>query len=334
MKLSIYFRIPCLALVVASFAWGQQPTAPHTSSAPHASASPSSSETQDYRLGPDDQLKIWALGFEEITDKPVRVDPAGFIDLPMLGRIKAGGLTVAELKANLLERMAKEVRRPQASVEIVEFGSEPVSIMGAVTQPGVHKLRGHKTLAEILSMAGGLRQDAGSTIKITRQMEYGPIPLRTAVADPTGKFSTAEVKISDLLGAKNPGDNIQIRAHDVVTVPVGETISVMGAVKKPGAFPLSNRGTVSVLEALALAEGLGTTPQPQNSKILRTPPGSTERQEIAVDLRKVLAGKAEDIYLRPNDILFVPISAPKKAGLRATEAVIQAATGIAVWGRF
>ncbi len=302
--------------------------------APPAAAPPASSETQDYHLGPDDQLKIWALGFEEITDKPIRIDPGGFIDLPVVGRIKAGGLTVSELKSVLLERMAKQVRRPQASVEIVEFGSEPVSILGAVNQPGVHQLRGRRTLAEIISMAGGLSREAGSTIKITRRSEYGPIPLRTATADPSGKFTTAEVKVSDLLGARNPGDNIQIQPHDVVSVPVGETISVMGAVKKPGAFPLGNRGTVSVLELLALAEGLGPTPAPQNSKILRTPPGSTERQEIAVDLKKVLAGKAEDIYLRPNDILFVPTSAPKKAGVRATEAMIQVATGIAIWGRF
>jgi polysaccharide export outer membrane protein len=322
---------PCLGLALLAIS-GIAPA--QQAPAKPAISAPSSAEIQDYPLGPDDQLKIWALGFEEITDKPVRIDPNGFIDLPMLGRIKAGGLTVSQLKANLLERMAKEVKRPQVSVEIVEFGSEPVSIMGAVNQPGVHQLRGRKTLAEILSMAGGLRQDAGSSIKITRQSQFGPIPLRTAVADPSGQFSTAEVKVTDLLGAKNPGDNIPIRPHDVVTVPVGETISVMGAVKKPGAFPLSNRGTVSVLEALALAEGLGSTPQAQNSKILRTPPGSTERQEIAVDLRKVMAGKAEDMYLRPNDILFIPTSAPKKAGLRATEAIIQAATGIAIWGKF
>src|SRR5258706_10933587 len=110
MKLKTVWPSIGLALfAISSLAQAQQaPANPPT-------AAPSSAETQDYLLGPDDQLKIWALGFEEITDKPVRVDPNGFIDLPMLGRIKAGGLTVSQLKANLLERMAKEVRRPQAS---------------------------------------------------------------------------------------------------------------------------------------------------------------------------------------------------------------------------
>jgi polysaccharide export outer membrane protein len=330
MKLSV---VLIGSLFILGSAQAQQTPSPAAASPKALSVRPSPEAVQDYRLGPDDQIKIWALGFEEITDKPIRVDPGGFIDVPMLGRIRAGGLTVDELKSSLLERMAKEVRRPQASVEIVEFGSEPVSILGAVNQPGVQQLRGRKSLAEVVSMAGGLRQDAGSTIRITRQIEYGPIPLRNATADPSGKFSTVEVKISDLLGAKSPGDNIQIRAHDVVTVPIGETISVMGAVKKPGNFPLNNREGVSVLTALSLAEGLGSTPRPQKSKILRTPPGSTERQEIPIDLNAVLAGKAEDVYLRPNDILLVPTSEPKKAGLRATEAVIQAATGIAIWGR-
>jgi polysaccharide biosynthesis/export protein len=289
---------------------------------------------QDYVLGPDDQVKIWALGFEEITDKPVRVDPTGFIDIPMLGRLKAVGLTTAQLETALIEQMKKSVRQPQVSVEIVEFGSQPVSVIGAVNMPGVHQLRGRKTLAEMLSMAGGLRIDAGSSIKITRELVWGPIPLKTAAPDATGKFTTGDIKTTDLLVAKNPADNILIRPHDVITVPVAESIAVIGAVRKPGTFLLNNRPTVSALEALSLAEGLGPTPQPQNARILRPDNGGIGRKEIPVNLQKILAGKAEDIALRPNDILLVPTSMPKKAGMKAAEAVLSAAVGMAIWRVF
>src|SRR5258707_82672 len=76
---------------------------------------------QDYVLGPDDQLKIWALGFEEeLKDKTIRIQPSGFIDLPVVGRVKAAGLTTEQLEAALVERMKRTVRQPQVSVEIAE----------------------------------------------------------------------------------------------------------------------------------------------------------------------------------------------------------------------
>jgi len=90
---------------------------------------------------------------------------------------------------------------------------------------------------------------------------------------------------------------------------------------------------MTVLQALATAEGLGPMNSPSHSKIVRVTPGSAERTEIPVDLNKILAGKSEDVAMRPNDILFVPSSIPKKAGARALEAAVQAVTGMAIWGR-
>jgi polysaccharide export outer membrane protein len=286
-----------------------------------------------YTLGPDDQLKIWAYGVDEINEKPVRIDPSGYIDLPVIGRLKAAGLTVEQFRAALLKELGREVREPRVSMDIVEFGSQPVSVIGAVNQPGVHQLRGRKTLVELLSLAGGLRPDAGARIKISRVMESGRIPLRTAKVDSSEKFSVAEVKVKELMSATDPAENILIQPRDVVTVPVADVIYVIGAVRKPGPFVLNERETMSVLQALSMAEGLGPTPAPQNSKILRTISGSTERKELAVDLKKVMAGKAEDIALRANDILLVPDSSSKKAMGRAVEAAIQAATGIVIWRR-
>lgn len=298
---------------------------------PSQPASPQPADAAEYLLGPDDQIKIWALGAEEISDKSVRIGPSGDIDLPLLGRIHAAGLTVEQLKSALKQHLVKEVRAPQVSVDIVEFGSQPASVMGAVNHPGVYQLSGRKTLAEVLSLAGGLRPDAGPFVKIARQIKWGAVPLPNARTDPSGDFSVAQLTVKSLLSATNPAENILVRPHDVITVPTAEMVYVVGAVKKPGAFALNERESVSVLQALSLAEGLGSTPKPQDSKILRTMPGTSERKEIAVDLKKVMTGKAEDQALRANDILFVPDSTSKKAAGRALEAIIQTATGVVIW---
>ena len=290
-----------------------------------------SQDPAQYLLGPDDQIKIWALGVDEIADKPLRLDPAGDIDLPLIGKVHAGGLTVDQLKESLTQRFSKDLLDPKVSVQIVEFGSQPVSVMGAVNKPGIHQLNGHKTLMEVLSLAEGLRQDAGPRVNISRKIEYGTIPLSNARPDATGQFSVAEVPVKQLLAGASPADNILISPHDVVTVPIAESVFVMGAVKKPGEVPLKENPSISVLQALASAEGYGETPAPQNARIVRLVPGTSDRKDIPVDLTKIQNGKAEDIGMRPNDILVVPPSGPKRAATRAVEAAIQTATGVIIW---
>lgn len=286
-----------------------------------------------YVLGADDQIRVWVLGLEEIFDKPARIGANGRIDLPLIGPIQAAGLTTEQLGKDVATRLERQLKHPQVSVTVVEFGSQPVSVLGAVNTPGVHQLQGRKTLAEVLSLAGGLRTDAGPTIKISRQIGQAPIPLASAQTDASGQYSVAEVKVQDIIQARVPEENILIQPHDVITVPQGEMVYVIGAVHKPGGFILHESGKISVLNALSMAEGLGPTPAPQNARILRTQPGTQERREIRVNLKKVLDGKAENIDLEANDILLVPTSNAKKAGLRAVEAALQAGT-FAVWGVF
>src|SRR6266850_3147444 len=174
-----------ILMVAWSVAAGQQ-TPERPASPPPDNVSQPETVSQ-YVLGPEDQIKIWALGVEEISDKPVRIDPSGEIDLPLVGRVHAAGLTVEQFKSGLAKRLAKEVREPRVSVDIVEFGSQPISVMGAVNHPGVLQVSGRKTLAEVLSLAGGLRTDAGPYVKITRQVKYGEIPIHNAKTDESGK---------------------------------------------------------------------------------------------------------------------------------------------------
>ncbi len=296
---------------------------------------PTTPVIEDYVLGPDDQLKIWALGFEEeLKDKTIRIEPSGDIHLPVVGRVKAAGLTTEQLEAALVEKMKRTVREPQVSVEILDYGSQPVSVLGAVNQGGVHQLKGRRTLAEVVSMAGGIRQDAGASVRVMREVEFGPIPLPNATPDATGRYSVAEVKLNDLLNGTAPAENILIRPHDVITIAPAETISVIGAVLKPGAFPMNTKSNVTALEALAMAGGFGPASKPDHARILRSVRGQADRQEIPIDLAKITNGKAEDVKLRPNDILLVPTSMGKKAGAEVAKAMLSAAIGVATWRTF
>ena len=331
--LTVYPLLLGAGLLMAATDNSSYPAATGQQQAKTAEVAPAQDPVKDYVLGPDDVLRIWVLGVEEIGDAPIRIDSNGWISLPLIGRLRAGGLTVEQLRAQLTEALKSQIRKPNVSVSITEFGSQPVAVMGSVNSPGVHQLRGRKTLAEVLALAGGLRPDAGYKVRISRPVENGSLPLLGVSTSSDGRFQVADVKTKDFLEARNPADNILIQPHDLITVPPAEMVYVIGAVHKAGGFILNERETVSVLQALSLAEGLGSTPSPSDSRILRTVPGASERKEIPVDLKKIMAGKSEDVALRPNDILFVPTSNGKKVAIRALETVVSTASGIAIWGR-
>jgi len=108
-------------------------------------------------------------------------------------------------------------------------------------------------------------------------------------------------------------------------------VYVTGDVKKSGGFILGESQSMSVLQAVSLAEGLTNTADKKHSRIMRLNPGSDERTEIAVDLKGIMDGKAPDVPMQSNDILLVPGSTGKKAALRVMEAAISTGTGLAIY---
>jgi polysaccharide biosynthesis/export protein len=279
-----------------------------------------------YTLGPGDQLVIRVPDLEEIDNKTVPIDLKGSINLPSVGRIQASGLSTEQLEAAIADRLKKYLVKPDVSVYLTEMRSQPVSVLGQVQAPGVHQLQGQKNLFEVLSLAGGLRPEAGNAIEITRRLEWGPIPLPGAANDSTGRFSVASVDVKSVMNASNPSDNILIKPNDVISVPKADTVYVLGAVNKPGAYVLGEHRTLGALQILALAEGTEKTAAPQNARIMRVIPGSNDRAEIPVNLRTILGGKMPDIPLTADDILFIPVSRAKVAGYRTLEALAQAGT--------
>jgi polysaccharide export outer membrane protein len=299
---------------------------------PPAGTSPSPA---DYTLGPADQVSIFVTGLpDEFTDKTFRIGPNGDITLPFAGRVHAAGVNIEDFQTELKHRFAKFVRNPDVVVTVTEFASQPVSVLGAVNSPGVRQLQGRKNLFEVISLSGGLRTDAGTTVKITRDLKNGAVPLPDASPDTTGRYSVASVRIKDIMNATRPADNIVVMPGDTVTVPRAQLVYVVGSVTKPGGFPLGENEALSALQVISLAEGLQKGAAGDKAKILRTVSGSTARAEIPVNIKKIMEGKTEDITLRPDDILFVPNSAAKNAGYRTLDAIVNAATGVAIYGRY
>ena len=303
--------------------------------APATAERPGSLETgvtkSVYILGPDDEITVKALEAEEISGDPLRLDPAGYISLPLIGRVRAAGRTPEQLEAELSRRLSAYIREPKVSVGISRFRSQPVSVIGAVNRPGVHQLEGRKTLIEMLSLAGGLREDAGHKVKITRRAEWGAVPLPSAETDASGQFSTAEISLQEVMEARNPAENVLIMPHDVITVPRAEMIYVVGGVHRSGGFVLNERESITVLQALALAGGLRATAKRKAGKILRSGEPGARRTEIAVNLNHIMAGTSLDVPLEREDILFVPHSGGKAALQRVAEAGVTMGTGMMIW---
>ncbi len=285
-----------------------------------------------YLLGPGDRVNVNVRDLKEIEIRPGLVELDGTIELQHAGRLQAEGLTTLELAREIEKNLSRIVREPRVTVEVTEYGSQPVSILGAVNKPGVHQLKGGKNLVEVLALAEGLKPEAGNVIKITRSKAAGRIPLANAKEDSTGQFTTAEVGVKSLLEATSPEENIAIRPRDIISIPRASVIYIMGSVRKPGGFPLAEKESISVLQAIALAEGMVPTAAPQNARILRAS-ANGPATEVQVDVRMILQNKQPDQPLRPNDVLVIPNSAAKNAGMRALEVAIQMATGIVIWGR-
>ncbi len=282
-----------------------------------------------YTLGPDDQVVIRALDIEEFPRDPIRIDGRGEISLPLLGRIRAGGKTVDQLEAEIALALRAYLFDPQVTVSVSEFRSRPVSVFGAVGRPGVLQLRGPKTLWEVLSDAGGLKADAGNTIRIARRLEYGAIPLPGAHVDETGKYSVAEVDVRSVMDMTNPEENIQLLDNDVVSVSRADIVYVVGHVHRAGGFVTN--GSISLLEALALAGGFLPHAAPGKARVLRVQDGGGSRRQIPVDLKRALRGESEDIRLEPQDILFVPNDAWKDFGIKLATTAAAAATGAGIY---
>ncbi len=282
-----------------------------------------------YVLGPGDQLTVQVPDVEEFNNvRTLRIDDSGSITIPLAGRVAASGLTTQELETAITTQLSKYVIRPVVTVSIVERRTHPVTVTGAVKLPGVMNLTEGKTLYEAVAQAGGVLPESGPTVRLTRRAAQGDIPLPGAGKDTSGDYFVVEIPVREL-DADSRAGSIPMLANDVITVSRAEMIYVIGDVKKAGPFALTDGQTVSVLQAIGMAEGALKTAATSKASIKR-PTGQDKVLDIPVDIDKIMAGKSPDVKLQAKDILIVPGSASKSALERTVTTILAIGTGAAI----
>lgn len=306
-------------------------------------------------IGPDDLLNIAVFEAPEMNCA-VRVAASGEISLPMLGAVHAGGLTLRELEAVLQGLLRRSyIKDPHVGVFVQELQSHPVSVVGAVKMPGVFQIRGSKTVIEVLSLAQGLTEDAGDAVLILRGAgilsplganrvnlaatasfaappgEIFPVGNLAPIAPAEKKEELVEINLKKLLESEDSALNVAVFPGDIVKVPHAGIVYVVGEVTKPGGFVLQNNERISVLQALALAQGPTHTSAIGSARIIRTDPATGKRTEFSVNIGKIFSGKAPDPFLQPKDVVFVPNSAAKSVLYRGSETALQTAAGVAIY---
>lgn len=275
---------------------------------PAASVVPTSSGalSLDYVLGPDDALLIHAYEMEdEIPALPVLVERDGTVPIPVLGRVKAEGFTLQQFQETITEKLKRYVREPHVSVSIIRFRSEPVFVEGAFRAPGIYQLQEHKTLLDVIT-AIGLQPDASHVVTVTRRLEYGAIPLTSAVQQPGAKTTTAEIDISSVKEGTNPVGNLDLKPYDVISAKQAEMIYVLGQVGKSGPLEVGERESLSVLQVLSLSGGATADANVQKAYVLRPSLETNKKTQIPVNVKRILSARDEDFALKPNDILYIP----------------------------
>jgi len=274
---------------------------------------------QDYKIGPEDLLEI-SVFEEEKLNKTVRVSSQGNISFPLLGVLRVKGLTANEVEKEIRDLLAeKYLQDPQVSVFVKEYRSQRVSVIGLVEKPGIYEITGQKTVLDMLATAGGLKEDAGQLLFILR-----PPPLREESLG--GKKEPEEqnpqtfvIDLDELLVKGDISINLPVMHGDIMHIPVSGKIFVGGEVFKPGGFSLKGK-KLTVSQAIVLVEGIKPEGNGAEAKIYRYTGKGNEKEIINVDLYAIQNGQAGDLYLKENDVLFVPKSGVKNFlyGLRDT----------------
>jgi len=286
----------------------------------------------DYVIGSGDLLGIDVFDVPELS-RDVRVNETGFISLPLMpAKVRASGLTTFQLQDKLAELLQTNglVSTPQVSVALKEQHSQPITVIGSVKSPMVIQATRQITLLQALSQAGGVAEDAGNFVIVTRPAKDADSTDGT-LAPTAAEGQTYTISLADLLEAGDSRFNIPVLGGDVVSVPRAGIIYVVGAVNHPGGFVIQNdRDRMTTLKMLSLAGGTTSTAKSKEAIILRKNPASGKRDEVPVNLSKVMKLKTEDVTLQASDILFVPDSESLRILHRTGDIATGLTTGLAI----
>ncbi len=311
-------------------------------------------KVHDVPVGTGDLLHIEVFDVPELS-RDVRVGDAGDISYPLIpAKITAAGLTPFQLEEKMEQLLIENglVTHPQVSVFVKEQNSQPVSVVGAVVKPMVYQVIRPTTLLEILAGAGGITDDAGSFVIVTRSPtapgarnaaavigasangRVGASANSASSDDPLGENpQIVTIRLQSLLESGDASFNILIHGGDVVSVPRAGIVYVTGAgITQPGGYVLQSHGEqITALKAVALAHGLTGFAKADSAVIMRSNPITGQKDVIPVRIKQIENQKTEDVAMRSNDILYIPDSKGLKILARGAEAAISIGSSVAIY---
>jgi len=253
-----------------------------------------SGQGQEYRVGPEDQIRIDVLGVPDLS-REYRINGAGSVLMPLVGAIPVAGLKLSEVEQAVAEALAKDlIRNPDVSVEVTEFRSQQFTVVGAVSNPRVYNTSRQVSLIEALAMAGGISENAGNLVFLNDRVpdpETGRPSMRTLVID-----------IEELMHSSEQF-NLMLGESAMINVPRGGFIYVAGEVSKPGAIP--QRTDSNVLTAVAQAGGLTEDASRSEIGVLRRDPTTGRWESFVVNYSDIRDDPSSDVQLRSGDIVVV-----------------------------
>lgn len=248
--------------------------------------------SEEYQIGVGDRLEIAVFGHEDLT-RTVEVRADGTVNMPLLGDMVVEGKGVRELADEVTRRLSREfLVDPMVSVEVKDYRSHWVTLMGEIKSPGRYPLRRNMRLLDVLAEAGGPTKEAGRQIRVTSPAS-GDAPPQERI-----------VQMADLLKSGEAGANVALRHGDVISVMDRELFYIRGEVNRPSAYVLESG--MSLLKAVAIAGGLSAYANRKEVQLIRSSGPAAVQQRIDVNLKAIEEGRQEDIPLLPDDVIIVP----------------------------
>jgi len=276
-----------------------------------------------YRLVPGDLLELQMPAVvrllpdrqgDDTEPYRCRLDSSGRVVLPIIGNLKVAGKTLSEVEAALTNLYCPKYVRQEPSIvaRVAEYRLSSISVVGAVTAPGVYELRSNEmTLIAALMKAGGITDEGAATIHI-----YGP-----------NSQSQRSVSI-DVLDMNIPAKDVELADGDTIIVEAMEpqAVTVVGLVKKPGMYPWNSKGKFTVMDALAFAGGVNDLADPQYVRVYRQD-ASGKITSVLVKLNGPSAVGASEVCLKPGDIVAVEQTPRTRSRLFLAQ-IIQMGVGV------
>jgi polysaccharide biosynthesis/export protein len=277
----------------------------------------------DYPIGAGDVLEISVPGMDEIQERTVRVSGEGTVTLPLVGTIRATGLTEEELREALRRRLEQFMHRPQLNLYVREYRSRQVAVIGAVTKPGLYSPSSEKdTILDMVTMAGGMTPEAAARVLLIPAERAGPEAQQEVVAALPVQFLSEDrapliLKQTDPItidlqyftrGAGQQYLPLPVRPGDVIMVPGSGEVLVQGWVGKPGAYKITPG--LTLMGAVAAAGGPLFPADLSAISMIRSGKQG-EKQSHVVNLDKVKRGEEPDMTVQEGDVIEVTSSTPK-----------------------